>query len=132
MNAFVLDASLALEWFNQDASPTSLAKRSLLDDRVAVVPHLWRFEIMNAVTTWTRRGDTTTAEAAVVLNDIMQLPIAIVDEGDPELVVALALQHNLSAYDATYLRAAMITGNPIATLDRALATAAKTAGVQCL
>jgi hypothetical protein len=40
----------------------------------------------------------------------MQLPIAIVDKGDPELVVALALQCNLSAYDATYLRAAMITG----------------------
>ena len=132
MNSFVLDASLALEWFTNGASAASLAKRSLLDDRVAVVPHLWRWEIMNAVTTWTRRGDTTPAEAALILTDIMQLPIAIVDEGDPEFVVTLALQYNLSANDATYLRAAMITGNPIATLDKALATAAKTAGVHCL
>ena len=132
MNSFVLDASLALEWFTTGASASSLAKRSLLDDRAAVVPHLWRWEIMNAVTTWTRRGDTTPAEAALILTDIMQLPVAIVDEGDPELVVTLALQYNLSAYDATYLRAAMITGNPIATLDKALTTAAKTAGVQCL
>jgi hypothetical protein len=44
----------------------------------------------------------------------MQLPIAIVDEGDPKLVVTPALQCNLSAYDATYLRAAMITSNPTA------------------
>ena len=62
MKTFVLDASLALEWFAEGASTEVLAKRSLLDDHVAVVPTLWRFEVMNAVTTWRRRGDISHAD----------------------------------------------------------------------
>jgi len=132
MKTFVLDASLALEWFAVGASTEVLAKRSLLDDHVAVVPTLWRFEVMNAVTTWRRRGDISHADCAVLLHDIMQIPFWTVDEGDPELVVSLASAHGLSAYDATYLRVAMITGDPLATLDAALKRVANEVGVTCL
>ena len=132
MKTFVLDASLALEWFTEGASTEVLAKRSLLDDHVAVVPTLWRFEVMNAVTTWRRRGDISHADCAVLLHDIMQIPFGTVDEGDPELVVSLASAHGLSAYDATYLRVAMITGDPLATLDAALKRVANEVGVTCL
>ncbi len=132
MKTFVLDASLALEWFAAGASTEVLAKRSLLDDHVAVVPTLWRFEVMNAVTTWRRRGDISHADCAVLLHDIMQIPFGTVDEGDPELVVSLASAHGLSAYDATYLRVAMITGDPLATLDAALKRVANEVGVTCL
>ena len=132
MKTFVLDASLALGWFAVSASTEVLAKRSLLDDHVAVVPTLWRFEVMNAVTTWRRRGDISHADCAVLLHDIMQIPFGTVDEGDPELVVSLASAHGLSAYDATYLRVAMITGDPLATLDAALKRVAKEVGVTCL
>ncbi len=132
MKTFVLDASLALEWFAVGASTEVLAKRSLLDDHVAVVPALWRFEVMNAVTTWRRRGDISHADCAVLLHDIMQIPFGTVDEGDPELVVSLASAHGLSAYDATYLRVAMITGDTLATLDAALKRVANEVGVTCL
>ncbi len=132
MKTFVLDASMALEWFAAGASTEVLAKRSLLHDHVAVVPTLWRFEIMNAVTTWRRRGDISHADCAVLLHDIMQIPFGTVDEGDPELVVSLASAHGLSAYDATYLRVAMITGDPLATLDAALKRVANEVGVICL
>ncbi len=132
MKSFILDASIALEWFSADASPEALARRGLLDDHVALVPALWRFEVMNAVTTWLRRGDISSATSAMILNDIMQVPFGTLDEGNPELIVSLALTHSLSAYDATYLHLAMITGDPLATLDRALITAAKKVGVTCL
>ncbi len=132
MKTFVLDASLALEWFAESASTEVLAKRSLLEDHVAVVPTLWRFEVMNAVTTWRRRGDISHADCAVLLHDIMQIPFGTVDEGDPELVVSLASAHGLSAYDATYLRVAMITGDPLATSDAALERVANEVGVTCL
>ena len=132
MNSFVLDASLALEWFTVGARPETLAKRSLLDDRVAIVPHLWRFEVVNVLTTWQRRGDVTPADCSIILQDIMQLPFATADEGDPEMVIASALMHNLSAYDATYLRLAVVSGAPIATLDSALMKAAQKIGVTCL
>ncbi len=62
----------------------------------------------------------------------MQVPFGTLGEGNPELIVSLAVTHSLSAYDATYLHLAMITGDPLATLDRALITAAKKVGVACL
>lgn len=132
MKSFILDASIALEWFSADAIPEALARRSLLDDHVALVPALWRFEVINAVTSWLRRGDISPATSAMILNDIMQIPFGVLDEGDPELIVSLAVNHGLSAYDATYLHLAMITGDPLATLDRALITAAKKVGVACV
>jgi predicted nucleic acid-binding protein len=132
VKSFILDASLALEWFSTDAAPEVLARRSLLDDHVALVPSLWRFEVMNVVTTWRRRGDISSATCAMILNDIMRVPFGTVDEGNPEVIVSLAVQHGLSAYDATYLHVAMITGDPLATLDGALITAAKDVGITCL
>jgi len=132
MRAFVLDASLAMEWFTTTASAEALAKRALFDERVAVVPHLWRFEVMNVVTTWLARGDASPALGTRILHDLLQLPLAIVDEGDPAAVVALASAQRLTAYDATYLHLAMLTGEPLATLDRSLITAAGRVGVTCL
>lgn len=132
MRAFVLDASLALEWFTDGASEDALFKRSLFDDRVAIVPHLWRFEVMNVITTWLRRGAVSDAESVRVLNDVMQLPFAVVDEGSAEAIVSLAHDQRLSAYDASYLHVAMITGEPLATLDTELMRAAQQIGVECI
>jgi predicted nucleic acid-binding protein len=132
MKAFVLDASLAMEWFSSGASAEALGKRSLLDDRVAVVPHLWRFEVMNVVTAWRRRGDITGAQGSHILHHVMQLPFAVIDEGSPEAVVELACNHQISAYDASYLRAAILTGEPLASLDRQLVRAAAREGIECL
>lgn len=132
MRAFVLDAWLALEWFSASASQNALAKRALFDDRVAIVPHLWRFEVMNVVATWRRRGDITPATAARVLGDLLGLPFATVDEGSPESIVNLADTYRLSAYDATYLHVAMMTGEPLASLDTSLTKAAARVGVTCL
>jgi predicted nucleic acid-binding protein len=62
----------------------------------------------------------------------MTIPFAIVDEGDPETIVNLALHHGLTTYDATYLHLAMTTGEPLATLDLQLQRAAEAVGVTCL
>jgi len=132
VRGFILDAGLAVEWFTTTASAEALAKRALFDERVAVVPHLWRFEVMNVLTTWQGRQDATPAEAARILQDVLRLPFAVVDEGAPEAIVSLACTHRLTAYDATYLHLAMLTGEPLATLDRSLITAAGRVGVTCL
>lgn len=132
MKAFVLDASLAMEWFVASASPHVLEKRTLLDERVAVVPALWRFEVMNVVATWRKRGDVTGAQGAWILNSVLQLPLAVIDEGNSEAIVDLASSHQLSAYDATYLRAAILSGEPLATLDKDLIKAARREGIECL
>ncbi len=132
MKGFILDASLALEWFSEGASREALAKRSLLDDHVALVPHLWRFEVTNVIASWRKHGKISAADSTWTLHEILQIPSAIVDEGSADSIVSLALEYNLSAYDSTYLNVAMITGEPLATLDRSLISAAKKAGVHCL
>lgn len=132
MKALVLDASLALEWFSKEASLAALEKRSLFDDRVAVVPALWRYEVLNAITRWQRKGKITATEATRILGDALQLPFAVVEEGSPDAIVGAAISHDLSAYDATYLRAAMVTGEPLATLDKSLIRAASAVGVECV
>lgn len=132
MKGFILDTSMAMEWFADAPAPGALERRSLLDDHVALVPHLWRFEVMNVVNIWRRRQIVSEAEGAWILREAMQVPFAIVDEGDPETIVTLALAHDLSTYDATYLHVAMTTGEPLATLDRGLQRAAESVGVACL
>lgn len=87
---------------------------------------------MNVLTTWQRRKSVSRAGAAHILSDVMRLPIAVIDEGSPEAVIDLAVAQKLSAYDATYLHAAMIVGEPLATLDAALIKAARSVGVECL
>jgi len=132
MKAVVLDVSLTMEWFSGSASRVALGKRSLLDDRVAVVPQLWRYEVMNVLATWRRRGDISGAKGTRILNNVLKLPFAVVDEGSPEAVLELANTHALTAYDAAYLRVAMVTGEPLATLDKSLIRAASAVGVECV
>ena len=84
MKAFVLDASLTMEWFGGTPSAGALTKRSLFDDRVAVIPHLWRFKVMNVLTTWRRRGDITGAQGSHILHNVMQWPFTVIDEGSPD------------------------------------------------
>lgn len=132
MKAVVLDVSLTMEWFSASASRVVLEKRALLDERVAVVPPLWRYEVMNVLATWWRRGDISGAKATRLLNNVLKLPFAVVDEGSPEAVLELANTHALTAYDATYLRVAMVTGEPLATLDKSLIRAASAVGVECV
>ena len=132
MKAVVLDVSLTMEWFSASASRVVLEKRALLDERVAVVPPLWRYEVMNVLATWRRRGDISGAKATRLLNNVLEIPFAVVDEGSPEAVLELANTHALTAYDATYLRVAMVTGEPLATLDKSLIRAASAVGVECV
>ncbi len=87
---------------------------------------------MNVLSTWQKNKTVSRAEAAHILSDVMRLPFGVVDEGGPEAVIELAVAQRLSAYDATYLHAAMIMGEPLATLDAALIKAARRVGVDCL
>lgn len=71
-------------------------------------------------------------EHAEILERIEYLPIRV----DPETCIrgwadipALAARMRLTTYDAAYLELALRVGAPLATLDQALARAAREAGV---
>lgn len=132
----VLDSSATLAWIHGDERTESI---EALFDRVlessAVVPGLWRLEIANSlnVAIWRKRISRSFRDEA--LYDLAQLDIVIDSETDLhawQATVRLADLYGLTIYDAAYLELAQRRRLPLATLDRALADAARTAGIEVL
>lgn len=131
---FVVDTSITLAWCYEDESTT--ATEAVLDrlaDEGAIAPGLWLLETSTALLSARRRGRVTEAQMLRTSALLDALPIEV-EIGTPQrsAVIAIASAHGLSAYDATYLLLAEQRGVPLATLDKALAGAAKKAGVQVL
>jgi len=130
----VLDASVAVAWCFEDES-TRLAE-SVLDLLSAgtetFVPPIWPLEVANALLVAERRKRITTAQVTALLQRISKLPTVV--EPMPlahafEQVLAIARQHDLTEYDASYIELALREGLPLATLDAKLRRAARSAGI---
>ena len=132
--AFVLDCSVAISWvFPDEASEATRRLRDALIDDRAIVPSLWPTEVGSVLVAATRRGRIGRHEWPVILAHLEALPIEIEPVSASRLwgtTLALADEHDLSIYDATYLELALRLGLPLATLDRALGYAAQAAGVE--
>lgn len=127
---FVLDASTAACWaFDDEDHPTAALALELIRTDEAIVPALWWFEVRNTLIVNERRGRIAEAKTASFLTLLASLNIALDTAPDEIGVLALARLHRLSVYDAAYLDLAKRVGAPLATLDGALAKAARTAGV---
>ncbi len=131
MKVFVIDNSVVSGWLLQNqATAYSDAVATLLQTRRAVAPPLLRVEYTNVLRTACKRQRLSAEQAYEMLAMLGELPIDLdssVSIG-PQLL-DLALRHDLTAYDATYLDVALRRGAPIATQDAALANAARAAGL---
>jgi len=134
--SLVLDSSATLAWVHGDERTEAIER---LFDRIvaegAVVPDLWHLEIANSLTMAVRRGRVDVDFRTGVLADLADLPIRVDSQTRARAfaaTVVLADTHRLSVYDAAYLELAIRLVLPLATLDRALAVAAVTAGVPLL
>lgn len=130
---FVLDCSVTMAWvFPDEASAaTGRLRDSLIDDR-AFVPSLWPVEVGSVLLAAARRGRVGADEWPRICASLEALPIEIEPVSTPRVwgqALALAERHDLSVYDAIYLELALRMKLPLATLDRALAAAARAAGV---
>lgn len=131
----IIDASMALAWIfqRQKQEEIDCADRALLalSDADASVPSLWHTEITNALLVGERRHVITEAQISDYMNRLSFLPITT-DETTTasrrEVVMALAREHGLSAYDATYLDLALRNHAVLATFDMKLANAMRRAG----
>jgi predicted nucleic acid-binding protein len=132
--AIVLDASVALAWCLADEK-SDFARRVLLAAREGedcVVPAIWPLEVVNGVLVALRRARLTDSEAiafASLLDDVAIRIDALSLGGAFGSVLALAREHELSSYDASYLELAARSRAQLATLDAHLAAAATRAGV---
>jgi predicted nucleic acid-binding protein len=134
---FVLDCSLAMSWCFQNEQ--SAATERLLDDftrgTTALVPVLWVWEVNNVLITAQRERRIDAAKRHQQMSLLRRLPITVDEQGYQHAwsdTANLALAHNLTAYDASYLELALREGLPLASLDRDLRKAAQKAGAKCL
>lgn len=131
----VIDASMALAWMFEREKPAEAecANRVLdaIANKNATVPPLWHTEVANALLVGERRKVVTEAQVIDYLARLDHLPIAVSDVAPAarrDQVMALAREHGLTAYDATYLDMALRLDAVLATFDTRLANAMRRAG----
>ena len=133
---FVLDCSMTMAWvFADEASESTEALRESLLTESAIVPGLWPVEVGNVLLVALRRGRITEDDRARIRDDLLALPIDIEPVSCDRVwdaVLPVANQRDLSVYDAMYLELALRLKLPLATLDKSLAAASKTAGVEVI
>jgi predicted nucleic acid-binding protein len=120
---FVLDASVALKWQLNDEECVSQAV-ALRDDALKhsaeiCVPTLWLYEIINGLVMASRRGRFPSAEVSQAMSDLLAVGISM-RTPDPQRVSALALAHEITAYDSAYLALAEQEGCDLWTGDLSL------------
>ncbi len=136
MTAFVLDASVAVAWCIDDearAQTDALLVRA--GDGGIVVPPHWHLEVSNVLLMAEKHGRLQSGAAAIRLQTFAKIQIEVDDEMAAQAwtrVREIAQGQNLTAYDAAYLELASRNILPLATLDRALADAARRVGVALL
>jgi predicted nucleic acid-binding protein len=127
--SFVLDTSVPACWAFQDEQDRRAESAfTRIRTEEAVVPSLWWFEIRNILVANERRKRITESDTGVFLRDLAALRIRVDREPVESVVMRLARSHRLSVYDAAYLELALREAIPLATLDAALADAARAEG----
>ena len=132
---WVIDPSIALAWALPDETSKE-ADRFL--GRISMrstlwVPALWWYEIANALLMAQRRKRLGEAEKIRLIELYGRLPIQTDVALGSDTVWRLrtvAVEYNLSAYDAAYLELARRRGLGLATVDRLLRGAAQKAGIR--
>lgn len=133
MSDFVLDASLAIQWFLEDEADREYSLKALqqLEQQHAIVPSLWLYEVGNGLLMAHRRKRISVEQLDAYLMRLTKLPINIASNSPKELfdLPHLAQKYGLTNYDAAYLALAMKLGVPLATTDALLKQATIAVGL---
>ena len=123
-----------MSWFFGDEQDAyAMAVQKSLSRTTAVVPSLWFFEAANALLVGERRKRATHTAIMGFLTGLARLPVDVDEHSGKHIaheIYTLAMEHDLSAYDAAYLELALRRELPLATLDKKLRSAAVKAGVK--
>lgn len=130
MTRVVLDASVvAAAVLPDELSIPAVRVVNGLPRTGGIVPSVWPFEIRTTLLSAERKGRITPTAMDSLIAIIERLPVEIDGSADFQALIALARAHRLTIYDAAYLELAKRLGAPLATLDAALARAAKAENV---
>jgi predicted nucleic acid-binding protein len=119
--ALVLDASsLGGVFFDDEDVDYRDRLLETVVSRSAMVPQLFWYEVRNMVVVGVRRGRADLAVGLEKVRTLRALGLKTVPDPDDRLVFDFVVQHDLTAYDATYAALAASNDLPLATLDKKL------------
>ena len=129
----VIDGNLVLGWYFEDRA-SEYADRVLdaVVEQGGVIPAFAVTHLTDILVDAERRQKITQAQAGEMIDLLFSLPIEVEPLNDELAVIqvqALARQHQLSAYEATYLFQASREGRILASEDETLIAACRHAGV---
>lgn len=116
----VVDSSVAYKWFDRGEPAGEKALALLLahrDESIRLVaPSILRFEVANGL----RYAGLSSDDLLGVVADLSDFQVEMVDPDDATLghACALAIEHGLSVYDASFLALAIARACPFVTADR--------------
>ena len=120
MKTVVVDANVAAKWFLPEQGARAAAR--LLSKRYRLIaPDLIRIEVANIMWKLARRGALSPDEAAQIVAQFQAMPVQIHDSG-PLLSSAteIALETNITVYDALYVALALEHDTACITADQRL------------
>jgi len=131
MKTVIIDASMAANW-QLDDEKNEAANQILEEVKRCrlIVPTIFWHEMRSIFIASEKRGRTTKAEILQLLKELRALKIYEQVLKDDELILRLAFQYNLSAYDAAYLALAVQERAALATNDKKLAQAVLAEGLK--
>lgn len=129
--SIVVDCSASAPWVLPDE--TTVRSKEILEQACetgVIAPLLWHFEIWNMLIVAERKGRINADGVRDALSTLSEVGIVFDSIPRHDEVLNLARTYQLSVYDATYLELAMRMQCPIATFDRKLIRASRSAGVE--
>lgn len=133
---FVLDSSVAVAWVLPDEDSVDVdAIAARLESEPAIVPVIWPLEVHNALLVAQRRARIAHKQLDAALRALSDLAIEVdhdVSMASTGRALSLAAELGLSVYDASYLELAARQNIPLASIDRRLRVACKTANITVL
>jgi predicted nucleic acid-binding protein len=138
MKPIVIDASAAAAWVLPDEcsdAAQALYLQAIEPNDVFHVPLLWSWEMGNMLVMGVRRErlDAQQLEQGLALLARVQAQVDVPLSAHRQAQVGrMALAHDLTFYDATYLELVLRLNGQLASLDNKLVAAAKSCGIVCL
>ena len=135
---FVLDASVALEWFLPGGGEGVRYAEIILErvsrgDLVPSVPDLWHTEIASVLIAAKRGKRISAAKLQSSQLSIRRLQIeTLAIELDAAELIDLSQRYHLQGYDTVYFETARRLAIPIASIDGGIKTACRVFGVKLL
>ena len=135
---FVLDASVAVEWFLPGGGPTGryaehILERISAEGLVPAVPDLWHYELGSVLIAAKRDKRITAAKLRASQHAIRRLGLeTLAIELDAAALIDLSQRYHLQGYDTVYFELARRLAIPIASIVGGIKTACDAFGVELL